>query len=59
MSKVIEVKSCSECPFKIVDDYHEWFCNINESLFLPEKGIHEDCPLKKESVTVKVKEDER
>lgn len=53
--RTIEVKSCSRCPFKKVDEYHEWFCNIGKTLFLPERGIHPECPLKKESVTVKVK----
>lgn len=53
MSKVIEVKSCGECPFYrgVI------FCYIDDSLLnLPNDQVHKNCPLKKESVTVKIKE---
>ena len=58
MSKVIEVKSCAKCPF--LHDDNSWdYCGLNKeinSIYLPSNKVHEDCPLKKESVTVKVKE---
>ena len=64
MSKVIEVKSCGECPFRLENSW-SWtikeYCRLNpkiEQIRLPNDKVHTDCPLKKESVTVKVKEDE-
>lgn len=56
--KTIEVKSCRECPF--INEDPAWdYCGINKkinSIYLPSDKVHPDCPLKKESVTVKVKE---
>jgi hypothetical protein len=55
--KTIEVKSCGECPFIVQIDFD--VCSIDESvsdIYLPVDKVHEDCPLKKESVTVKIKE---
>ena len=60
MSKVIKVKSCGECPFAFTDEYEMEFCKLDKTIkecFLPQYEIHENCPLKKESVTVKVKEE--
>lgn len=54
----IEVKSCGECPFKT--EIIGWdFCNLNKRIYriwLPKDKVHKNCPLKKKSVTVKIKE---
>ena len=56
--KTIEVKSCRECPLKT--EINGWdYCGLDKdiySIYLPREIVHPDCPLKKESVTVKVKE---
>lgn len=57
--KTIEVKSCRECPF-IIEDPAWDYCEINReinSLYLPNNKVHPNCPLKKESVIVKIKEE--
>ena len=57
MSKVIEVKSCRECPLKT--EINGWdYCGLNKdiySVYLPNNKVDENCPLKKEQVTVKQK----
>lgn len=55
----IEVKSCGECPF-IIEEPAWDYCGINREVndfYLPVNQVHEKCPLKKESVTVKLKEE--
>lgn len=55
----IEVKSCGGCPF-IIEDPAWDTCGIDNEIhtfMLPRNQIHENCPLKKESVTVKLKEE--
>lgn len=63
--KTIEVKSCGECPF--VNDDNEFgktICNLDRNIYnlgylqLPMSQVHENCPLKTESVTVKLKDDQ-
>ena len=54
----IEVKSCALCPFRqtwTVTEYCRLDTEIDENE-LPRKSVHENCPLKIESVTVKLKE---
>lgn len=65
--KTIEVKSCVECPFSQID-FEDGMDICNLSIIaggnvkvgreeLPVFKIHENCPLKNESVTVKLKEE--
>lgn len=55
----IEVRSCGECPF--IEYHGAWFyCAIDKNVNgtdMPINKVHPDCPLKKESVTVKLKEE--
>lgn len=65
--KTIEVKSCGECPFSDID-FEDGIDRCNLSIVvkgnikigfreeLPVFKVHENCPLKTESVTVKLKE---
>lgn len=52
--KTIEVKSCGDCPFKSTDQYLEWGCYFNEKLLLPESGVHPECELRIEPITVEL-----
>ena len=54
----IEVKSCGECPF-IRNEETQSFCYLMPFIdaHLHIDKPHENCPLKKESVTVKLKEE--
>lgn len=61
--KTIEVKSCLECPFKTqqnkVQTYSEYCLldkNICSDIWMPRLSVHQNCPLKTESVTVKLKD---
>lgn len=59
--KEIKVSSCDSCPFANNDDvFGRNYCNLGrfstEPLKqLPEFTIHDNCPLKKESVHIKLK----
>lgn len=56
--KTIEVKSCRECNLK--KGVGVEYCSINGDIWqpmLPRDRVHENCPLKTESVTVKLKDD--
>lgn len=58
--KTIEVKSCEECPFIFISEYEMEYCRLDSDIrevFMPENAVHENCPLKTESVTVKLKDD--
>ena len=58
--KTIEVKSCGECPFMFKGNVFE-LCRIDDTIiqsYLPRESVHENCPLKNESITVKLKSDE-
>lgn len=54
----IEVKSCGECLFRKGVSLE--YCGVDANVWqttLPKDKVHENCPLKKESVTVKLKEE--
>lgn len=62
--KTIEIESCGECPFCNNDnEYGLDGCNLNIDIFplrweeMPIDKVHENCPLKTESVTLKLKEE--
>jgi len=63
MNKIIEVKSCNNCPFFIDDDYGT-YCNEDSSNVSPydagrakiNKTIPELCPLKVSTITIKLNE---
>lgn len=56
----IEVESCGKCHFVFTSEYEMECCRLDGNIrevFMPENTVHENCPLKKESVTVKLKEE--
>ena len=58
----IEVKNCRECPFAQNDSTYGFdMCSVSDiKLFdgeeLPPATVHPDCPLKQESITIKLEE---
>jgi hypothetical protein len=55
----IEVTGCHDCPFR--DGSDSW-CNQLGTFVVEEKfdkTIHPSCPLKQETITIKLKEDEK
>lgn len=60
-NKTIEVTNCHECPFANDDnEFGKDICNLDDTIYkmnedLPSNSVHENCPLKKQSVTVKLK----
>ena len=53
MKKII-VKSCGECPL-VFDSHIGCFC-YETSQKIPDQGVRENCPLKKEPVQIEIGE---
>ncbi len=62
---IVEVNSCADCPFCNYDnEYGRDGCKANEEIVLngdggfeqlPDDGVHEECPLKEDVITVSLK----
>ena len=60
-----EISNCFECPFVNDDsEYGKTYCQLNDDIVMPgsfqqmpKNKVHEDCPLKNGSVTVKLNHD--
>lgn len=63
--QTIEVTNCAECPFsRLVLRYGVYDCNASDKqmeidFFDSDKGVWEFCPLKQQSITVKLAENEQ
>ena len=65
----IKVTSCADCPFAEMDDECgiDYWClhpfsttlamNVNTNV--DSKSVHPSCPLKQETITIKLKSDEK
>lgn len=62
--QTIEVTNCAECPFKVwyqLDKGQAFICSDTMNNIVDDvlnKTLNEECPLKQQSITVKLKEDE-
>lgn len=66
MSKTIEVTGCNGCPFGVVFDIPEGVgvcrlggCEESGFIHISNGNTPDNCPLKKESITIKIKDDEK
>lgn len=53
------ITNCQECPFVTEESGYGYIgCNINDEILtwsMPSDKVHDDCPLKIDSITVKLK----
>lgn len=58
MQNEIEVSGCGECPLRLYGKHGEmlWYCLHPKSTATKETEVFDLCPLKKSSLTIKLKE---